>query len=76
MANSERYRTGMTRQGGGFEAYAAGGKKYGPNGSSAPNTGATANKSGYAQRDRVAQARKNLALKRMKANTLRKTTIY
>ena len=46
-----------------FNAYAAGKKHYGT-GRSAPNVGKTANKTGYAQRDAQAAARKQAMLRR------------
>lgn len=55
------------RYNGGFQPYAAGAKRYGASGRDAPNVGPTANREGYAERDRLAQVRRNMMLKRMKA---------
>jgi hypothetical protein len=46
-----------------FNKYAAGAKHYGT-GRNAPNVGITPNKTGYAQRDAAAAARKNALLRR------------
>lgn len=46
-----------------FNKFAAGAKHYGT-GRSMPNIGKTANKTGYAQRDAQAAARKNALLRR------------
>lgn len=73
MAN-DRY-TGASR-GSGFQPYSAGVKRYGASGRQAPNIGAVQDKSGYAERDRVAAARKRLALKRMQQSTARKTSMF
>lgn len=61
---SERYRSGMSQGGGGFQPFSAGIKSYG-GGRSMPNVGRVRDRSGYAQRDREVQARRNLALKRI-----------
>lgn len=52
----------------GFNAFAAGDKRYGASGASAPNIGPTANLVGYRERDLQANARKNAILRRMKDN--------
>jgi hypothetical protein len=52
--------------GSGFSAYAAGKKSYGLGQSSAPNTGKTANKVGYGQRDGEMAARRDALLNRAK----------
>ena len=49
-----------------FNPYGAGEKIYGP-GRSAPNIGPTANREGYVERDRLAQAKRAAMLRRMKA---------
>ena len=74
MASSERYRSGMSQDGGGYEAYSAGDKRYG-GGRSAPNVGPVRDKLGYAKRDRETKAKRNLALKRMQQDQGRKFEI-
>jgi hypothetical protein len=66
MANAdfEDYLTGRGQQ---FQRYAAGKKKYGPEGRDAPNVGPVADKSGYAARDARAKLLRNAALRKMKA---------
>lgn len=75
MADSDRY-LGMTRQGGGFQGYAAGNKRYGMSGRSAPNLGPVRDRSGYQKRDALAAARGNLVRKRMQRQMMRKTSMY
>ena len=53
MAQPTRYATGTS----GFNKYAAGAKRYGPSGRSAPNVGPS-DKTGYAMRDQRIAARK------------------
>lgn len=65
MAASNRYRTGFAAGGGGFQPYSAGPKRYGQSGLQTPNLGPTSDMLGYAKRDREAQAKRNLVLKRM-----------
>lgn len=48
-----------------FNRYAAGDKQYGARG--APNVGPVANKEGYKERDAGAKAKRNAALRRLKA---------
>lgn len=50
----------------GFNAFAAGDKKYGTTG--APNVGPTSNPQGYAERGLQIKARQNAILRRMKSN--------
>lgn len=57
----------QTKYYGGFQPYAAGDKRYGASGRSAPNIGPTTNREGYAERDRQAKMRRALMLKKMKA---------
>jgi len=73
-SNIERYRSGNSTQGGGFNSLAAGQKRYG-GGRSMPNIGPVADKLGYARRDRVQQAQQNLALQRMRFANSRRTEI-
>lgn len=51
----------------GFQPYAAGNKRYGASGRSAPNIGPVGDKSGYRERDLKKKAMRNAMLKRMKA---------
>lgn len=51
----------------GFNNYAAGDKRYGFAQSRGPNTGMALDRSGYAERDQRAQARRNMLLKRLQA---------
>jgi hypothetical protein len=66
MANVdfEDYLTGRGQQ---FQRYAAGNKRYGPEGRAAPNIGATSDQAGYTQRDNRARLIRNAALRKMKA---------
>lgn len=66
MGNAERYRSGMSSDGGGFRSQAAGNKTYG-GGRSMPNLGPVQDKLGYAKRDAEQKARRNLTLKRIQA---------
>lgn len=50
-----------------FQPYAAGDKRYGPSGRSAPNIGPVADKQGYRERDLQTRAMRNAMLKRMQA---------
>ncbi len=59
--------SGVSTGGGGFNQYGVGAKRYG-SGLDAPNIGAV-DKTGYAERDAVAQARKKLVQKRMQKDT-------
>lgn len=51
----------------GFNSYAAGDKRYGFSGRRGPNTGMALDKRGYAERDRRAEIRRNLLLRRLQA---------
>ena len=51
----------------GANSYAAGEKRYGPAGASAPNIGAVQDNSGYRKRDNSAATRKWMMMKRLKA---------
>ena len=51
----------------GFMPYAAGAKRYGPAGRSAPNIGPVDDKLGYKERDRKLKTLRNAMLKRTKA---------
>lgn len=61
MAQATRYAMGSS--GYGFNKYAAGAKRYGASGRSAPNVGAS-DKAGYAARDQRIAARKKALLLR------------
>lgn len=58
----------------GFNSYAAGKKTYG-GGRSMPNIGPVMNMQGYNERDNKAKARKNAALRRLKAQGPVKTMV-
>lgn len=58
-----KYAAGSNRET--FNPYAAGAKRYGPSGRSAPNMGPVGNMSGYRQRDQ--RARRNALLRKLKA---------
>lgn len=58
--------TGMATGGGGFNSYAVGRKVYG-GGRSFPTSGKV-DPTGYKERDRVAKARRDAMLKRLRAN--------
>lgn len=57
--------TGVARGGGGFNAYAAGAKQYG-SGRPMPTMGRV-DPTGYQERDRLARAKRNAILARLKA---------
>jgi len=67
MANAdfEDYLVGRKQA---FNRYAAGNKRYGPEGRSAPNIGPVGDKSGYTMRDNRARLLRNAALRKLKAN--------
>lgn len=50
-----------------FQPYAAGNKRYGASGRSAPNIGPVADKQGYMERDLKKNAMRNAMLRRMQA---------
>ena len=56
----------QNRYNGGFQPYAAGNKRYGPEGRSAPNVGPVKNRGGYAARDQKAKMRREVMLKKLK----------
>jgi hypothetical protein len=66
MANRD-FMDYMQGRGQKFNPYAAGNKRYGPEGRSAPNVGATSDQAGYTERDNRARLMRNAALRKMKA---------
>lgn len=73
MAVGERYLFGGSRNGGdAVGRYAAGLRRYGAGGRSAPNVGPVGDKSGYIKRERLAGLRQRITLDRAKRNAGRK----
>lgn len=69
MAVNERYLFGGSRDGGdAVTRYAAGLRRYGAGGRSAPNVGPVRDKSGYARREALASTRQRITLARAKRN--------
>lgn len=69
MAVGERYLFGGSRNGGdSVSRYAAGLRRYGAGGRSAPNVGPVGDKSGYFRREQLANTRQRITLNRAKRN--------
>ena len=69
MAMDEDFLKYLQGASAGFQKYSAGSKRYGASGRDAPNIGpvGASGAAGYAERDRLNQAKRNAMLRRLKA---------